>query len=229
MLRVSEVAQQARLVRAAADGDQAAFEQLLAEAKGRIHGMVSNFVDADTYAERETLYSIACESAWRSCRSGNLNPDADFYAQISRGIRHKLITEVERLRAECRWNGAPPVDVDDIGDHEWGSWATMGVNPLRVILSKETLREVWALATDRQREAVARYIGGDTDKRTLDNVYALRVKVQPILDGGSHPTLQPDRHCLHCGGPLTGVRSRVHPTCKSAYGWQRTLAERAAA
>lgn len=218
-----------RLILDASGGDQFAFEQLLAGAKARIHGLVSNFLDAPG-AEREVMYSIAIETAWKSCLSGRLNPSVDFYAQVSRSIRHRLITHCQYLRQECRWNGAPTIDIDDFedGTHEFGSWATY-CDPLRIVIGKETLREIWSLATERQREAVARYIGGDTDKRTLDNVYTLRLKVAPILAGGSHPTLQPDRHCLHCGGPLTGVRSRVHLACKSAYGWQRTLAERAAA
>jgi len=214
-----------RLIRDAATGDQFAFEQLLAGAKARIHGVVSNFLDAPG-AEREVMYSIAIESAWRSCKSGRLNPEIDWFAQISRPIRHKLITECERLRAECRWNGQYPLDVDDLPDgHEFGSWATMGVDPIRVVLGKEELRRCWALTSETQRAAIQRWLDGATDKRTGDAITEVRRRAKPMLADPYGASKYLNRTCAHCHQPLTGdVRRKTHPACKRAHHWTLELA-----
>jgi len=224
------------LVRRAAAGDQAAFATLIESSRGRIHALISTFVNPDIGLEREDAYQLVCVEAWRAVGRGQLNPHhGDFYAFLSRAARHRLITYVEHLRAEKRWTGQPPASIDTVEESgvELGSWVTF-VDPLRVVLARDELRRCWAITTARQRAAIGDYMrrgGKRVPARTMGAVTAARRKVRPMLEHpyGLHPTLQVDRTCRHCGRSLAGVdiRATVHRECREPYRWQRQLAEHA--
>jgi len=117
----------------AAGGDKVAFGRLIEESQGRIHGLISTFVNTDIGLEREDAYQLAITEAWRSIQRGGFNPHrGDFYAFVSGAARHRLITYAEHLRAEKRWTGTPPASVEVLVESgvELGSW-TSTADPLR--------------------------------------------------------------------------------------------------
>jgi DNA-directed RNA polymerase specialized sigma24 family protein len=222
------------LTRRAAAGDETAFGELVEASRAKIHGLISSFVNTDYRLEREDAYQIAVTAAWRSLQSGRYNPHhGDFYSFVSMSARHRLITYAEHLRAECRWTGQPPdqVEVLEDGVHQvvLGSWVSL-VDPLRVVLARDELRRCLALLTAHQLAAINDYMargGQHVPPRTQDAICRVRRKVKPMLEDpyGIHPTLPTDRTCAHCGGSLAGedIRARVHRRCRSAWQWQREL------
>jgi DNA-directed RNA polymerase specialized sigma24 family protein len=227
------------LIRAAAAGDEHAFDVLLEGSRAKIHGLVSNFTNSDLQAERDDLYQVAVLAAWKAFRQGRINPNLSFYEHIARSARRGLIKEMEYLRAAKRWDGRPafPIDLlryDGENDRptELGSWVT-SVDPLQVVLAKEELRSCWELCTAHQKLAIGDYMrrGGEhlpvQTTRAMDKV---RKKVRPLLASpiGVHPTLSVDRNCRHCHlplGPTADIRRTVHVGCRNADQWRRQLAE----
>lgn len=223
------------LAKRAATGDATAFAALIEASRARIHGLISTFVNTDIGFERADAYQLVVLEAWKSVQRGKLNPHTDFYGFIARSARHRLITQVEHLRAEKRWTGIPPVSIETLQDGaetiELGSWVTF-VDPLRVVLARDELRRCMALTTDLQRQAIADYLargGRHLPDRTMDQMTRVRRKVRPMLADpyGRHPKLSTDRQCRHCGKPLDGedLRATVHRACRPAYRWRRELAE----
>jgi DNA-directed RNA polymerase specialized sigma24 family protein len=148
------------LAKRAAAGDQTAFETLIEDSRARLHGLVSNYVHFDLGVEREVAYQLVCVEAWRQIQRGGFNPHrGDFYAFVSTAARHKLITYAHDLRAAMRWDGAPPDSLDAMADDFdiEGSWISY-VDPLRVVIARDELRQCWETTTAFQREAIATYL-----------------------------------------------------------------------
>lgn len=216
----------------AAAGDEHAFELLVEASRARLHGLVSGFVRTDIGLEREDALQLVLLEGWRALQRGaRPAPGVDFYGFISQAARHRLITYSEHLRAAGRWTGRRPDSIEEIslddGAPVLGSWVTH-VDPLRVVLAREQLAACWSLTTQRQREAIDRWLRlGDTSKPVTDTLTCVRRKVRPMLADpyGRHPTLMVNRACKYCGGALTGdVRARVHRACSARYRWQQELA-----
>jgi hypothetical protein len=59
------------------------------------------------------------------------------------------------------------------------------VDPLRVVIARETLRECWEATTAYQREAIQEYLARQGDgvitPQTIYSVYRARVRARPIL------------------------------------------------
>jgi DNA-directed RNA polymerase specialized sigma24 family protein len=222
------------LTRRAAAGDETAFSELIEASRARIHGLVSGFVNPKYRLEREDAYQLAVTEAWKSIQRGAYNPHkGDFYSFIALAARHRLITYAEHLRAECRWTGQPPdqVEVLEDGVHQvvLGSWVTF-IDPLRVVIARDELRRCMALLTANQLAAINDYMargGRNLSTSTSDAICRVRRKVKPMLEDpyGRHPTLQVDRTCQYCGGSLAGldIRAKVHGSCRSKWHWQREL------
>jgi DNA-directed RNA polymerase specialized sigma24 family protein len=174
------------LAKRAAAGDQTAFETLIEGSRARLQGLVSNFVHSDLGIEREVAYQLAVTEAWRSVQRGGFNPHrGDFFAFVSTAARHRLISYAEYLRAERRWTGTPPDSLDAMPDDFDidGSWISY-VDPFRVVVAREALRECWEATTAFQREAIATYLACGAQhvpKSTGHAITRVRRRARPIL------------------------------------------------
>jgi DNA-directed RNA polymerase specialized sigma24 family protein len=176
------------LAKRAAAGDQTAFETLIEDSRARLHGLVSNYVHSDLGVEREVAYQLVVIEAWRSVQRGRFNPHAgDFYAFVSTAARHKLITYAEGLRAAKRWDGRPPDSLDALPEDELdlveGSWISY-VDPLRVVIARDELRQCWETTTAFQREAIRTYLAcgaRHVPVPTGNAIQRVRRQARPIL------------------------------------------------
>jgi hypothetical protein len=82
-----------------------------------------------------------------------------FFAFVSVAARHRLITYAEVLRVTKRSSGqrSDSLDVMPDLDEVDASWIS-DVDPLRLVIARETLRERWEATTAFEREAIATYL-----------------------------------------------------------------------
>lgn len=167
----------------AARGDERAFELLLAGSRTKLRDVCAAFADRTTTVD--DLYAITTEKLWHEIQCGRYNPHrAGFLAFASTCAHQCLRDDAQRRRALKRWTSEPPASFEQLTELGWEtpSWS-LAVDPLRVVIARETFREAVTSLTTAQLAAVRAYARSDSGQpaATVTAFVAARKRVRPLL------------------------------------------------
>ncbi len=150
-------------------GDRYAFETLIGQHEGKLRNIAQEFTRAgDT--ELDDQLQIMRQRLWAEVERGRWNAHVDFRVFAVKIGRQALIDDHRYRRAAKRWDElGPPASLDMLHDPDPESDASpyvapsswQFVDPLQVILQRETLREAWQALTAGQQVAVNAYLKHD--------------------------------------------------------------------
>jgi DNA-directed RNA polymerase specialized sigma24 family protein len=169
----------------AAGGDERALELLLEACRRQLINVCMTWADSTADSEIDDLYAIVAARVWAEVQRGHYNPHrAPFAAFATYAAREVLRDHWQRRRALKRWTGSPPASLDHLAELGWDppSWS-LGADPLRVVLARETFREAIDVLTQGQLAAVRAYQRNDEGQPTnvVTAFYDARKRVRPLL------------------------------------------------
>ena len=153
----------------AAAGDERAFEQLLTDHRVKLRNVCHTFVGYDTSVD--DLFQIVCVKLWAEVSRGHYNPHRADFVHFASTVAHQALRDDKlRRRAQKRFAVIAPVPLDTLdiardSDSDAPIWraatADYRLDPLAVVIWRETLRESWEALTRTQIVAVTAYLAKD--------------------------------------------------------------------
>ena len=157
------------LAKRAAVGDQHAFEQLLTAHRVKLRNVCHTFIGYDTSID--DLFQIVCVKLWGEIERGHYNPHRADFAHYASTVAHQALRDDKlRRRAQKRFAVIAPAPLDTLDlardeDSDAPIWRAATIDyrldPLTVVIWRETLREAWAALTRTQTLAVNAYMAKD--------------------------------------------------------------------